>query len=177
MNFWPNFSFTRADEFCADLSLVNDILTITSAYLEIVHYECARIWSVCGVHLGAVFRVFGYMSGSFKSIFRQRKVEVLEPPAKEKPLMRILEPRVLLDAAAVETAVDVLDKPSTNNLPMNMLKIQSWPKQVSHLQRKTSTLTIQQHLKLMMKLKDLQRHAEPIERLFSLMLAWKTANP
>ena len=47
------------------------------------------------------------MSGSFKSIFKSQKAEVLEPPVKEKPLMRILEPRVLLDAAAVETALDV----------------------------------------------------------------------
>ena len=45
------------------------------------------------------------MSKVFQSVFaRDRRVL---PPERETPLMRVLEPRVLLDAAALETALDV----------------------------------------------------------------------
>ena len=47
------------------------------------------------------------MVGSFQSIFSKRKSEVPAPPGKDKSLMRALEPRILLDAAAVETALDI----------------------------------------------------------------------
>ncbi|MEO1397588.1 MAG: DUF4347 domain-containing protein, partial [Pseudomonadota bacterium] len=45
------------------------------------------------------------MLSAFGKIFRSKR-RVVEAPDGEKPLMRVLEPRVLLDAAAVETAAD-----------------------------------------------------------------------
>ena len=45
------------------------------------------------------------MLSSFGKIFRSRSRKV-EAPSAQTPLMRVLEPRVLLDAAGVETALD-----------------------------------------------------------------------
>ncbi len=56
------------------------------------------------------------MARAFKSIFKKRAAEVLEPPALTKPLMRVLEPRVLLDAAAVETAIDIAGQAAHSQL-------------------------------------------------------------
>ena len=46
------------------------------------------------------------MAGSFQSIFDRRSTNVPVSLPQDKPLMRVLEPRILLDAAAVETATD-----------------------------------------------------------------------
>lgn len=48
------------------------------------------------------------MPGRFTSIFsRTNRASSIAPPSRERPLMRVLEPRILLDAAAVETALDI----------------------------------------------------------------------
>ncbi|MFD0917277.1 tandem-95 repeat protein, partial [Pseudahrensia aquimaris] len=49
------------------------------------------------------------MLSTFGKIFR-RKAQALETPDRQKPLMRALEPRMLLDAAAVESAEQAADK-------------------------------------------------------------------
>ncbi|MEL6785619.1 MAG: DUF4347 domain-containing protein, partial [Pseudomonadota bacterium] len=46
------------------------------------------------------------MLSAFGKIFKSKKQQVSAPQA-DKPLMRALEPRVLLDAAAIETARDM----------------------------------------------------------------------
>ncbi|MEL6967522.1 MAG: DUF4347 domain-containing protein, partial [Pseudomonadota bacterium] len=56
------------------------------------------------------------MLSAFGKIFRSKRATV-ETPAHEKPLMRALEPRVLLDAAALETAVDAAQ--SADATPQN----------------------------------------------------------
>ena len=48
------------------------------------------------------------MLSAFGKVFkRQKSVEI---PLAEKPLMRVLEPRILLDAAGVETARDMAER-------------------------------------------------------------------
>ena len=54
------------------------------------------------------------MSQAFISIFARRERVVL--PERETPLMRVLEPRVLLDAAALETALDVASQAAHSDL-------------------------------------------------------------
>ena len=56
------------------------------------------------------------MAGSFQSIFKRNSKEILSPPEKAKPLMRVLEPRVLLDAAAIETALDIAGQAAHSQL-------------------------------------------------------------
>ncbi len=56
------------------------------------------------------------MAGSFQSIFRRKNKQVLVPPEKVKPLMRVLEPRILLDAAAIETALDIAGQAAHSQL-------------------------------------------------------------
>ena len=56
------------------------------------------------------------MAGSFKSIFRGKPEDKLTIPDGDKPLMRVLEPRVLLDAAAVETALDIAGQAAHSQL-------------------------------------------------------------
>ncbi|MGI9367085.1 MAG: tandem-95 repeat protein [Rhizobiaceae bacterium] len=46
------------------------------------------------------------MAGSFQSIFRRKSASMPTPPTEDRLLMRVLEPRILLDAAAAETAAD-----------------------------------------------------------------------
>ena len=48
------------------------------------------------------------MLSAFGKVFKNRKS--VEVPTADKPLMRVLEPRVLLDAAAASTAVDMADQ-------------------------------------------------------------------
>ncbi|MEN0040892.1 MAG: DUF4347 domain-containing protein, partial [Pseudomonadota bacterium] len=50
------------------------------------------------------------MLSRFGDIFRRTSGERVEAPTAHKPLMRVLEPRVLLDAAGVETARDMADQ-------------------------------------------------------------------
>ncbi|MEP4292305.1 MAG: tandem-95 repeat protein, partial [Rhizobiaceae bacterium] len=63
------------------------------------------------------------MAGSFQSIFNRKpavapenSAETLVSPVKDKPLMRVLEPRILLDAAAVETALDIAGQAAHSQL-------------------------------------------------------------
>ncbi|MEP1090049.1 MAG: tandem-95 repeat protein [Rhizobiaceae bacterium] len=56
------------------------------------------------------------MAGAFQSIFNRQSADVPAPPAKDKPLMRVLEPRVLLDAAATETALDIAGQAAHSQL-------------------------------------------------------------
>ena len=62
------------------------------------------------------------MAGSFQSIFRRKSKNVLTPPGKLKPLMRVLEPRILLDAAAVETALDIAGQAAHSQLADDFLE-------------------------------------------------------
>ena len=55
------------------------------------------------------------MAGSIQSIFN-RKPAAVPPPEKHKPLMRVLEPRILLDAAAAETAIDIAGQAAHSQL-------------------------------------------------------------
>ena len=56
------------------------------------------------------------MAGSFRSIFRSEKRQSVDVPRSPKPLMRALEPRILLDAASAETALDVAGKAAHEQL-------------------------------------------------------------
>ncbi|MEL6922303.1 MAG: DUF4347 domain-containing protein, partial [Pseudomonadota bacterium] len=56
------------------------------------------------------------MAGRFNPIFQRHGTEALEVPKAAKPLMRVLEPRVLLDAAAVETALDIAGQATHSQL-------------------------------------------------------------
>ncbi|MEM1038031.1 MAG: tandem-95 repeat protein, partial [Pseudomonadota bacterium] len=47
------------------------------------------------------------MAGRFHPIFKHKTKVALEVPKATRPLMRVLEPRILLDAASVETALDI----------------------------------------------------------------------
>ncbi|MEL6745429.1 MAG: hypothetical protein AAFO68_08200, partial [Pseudomonadota bacterium] len=47
------------------------------------------------------------MAGRFHPIFKRKTKVALEVPKAARPLMRVLEPRILLDAASVETALDI----------------------------------------------------------------------
>ena len=50
------------------------------------------------------------MLSRFGDIFRRSVGEKVEAPKAHKPLMRVLEPRILLDAAGVETAHDMAEQ-------------------------------------------------------------------
>ncbi|MCJ8310762.1 MAG: DUF4347 domain-containing protein, partial [Hyphomicrobiales bacterium] len=56
------------------------------------------------------------MAGAFQSIFNRTPADAPEPPSADKPLMRVLEPRVLLDAAAAETALDIAGQAAHSQL-------------------------------------------------------------
>ncbi|MGI9357068.1 MAG: DUF4347 domain-containing protein, partial [Rhizobiaceae bacterium] len=56
------------------------------------------------------------MAGSFRSIFKSEKRQAVDVPRAPKPLMRALEPRILLDAASAETALDVAGKAAHEQL-------------------------------------------------------------
>ena len=49
------------------------------------------------------------MLSAFGKVFKRSKKKV-EAPEADKPLMRVLEPRVLLDAAGVETAREMAER-------------------------------------------------------------------
>ncbi|MEM9733083.1 MAG: tandem-95 repeat protein [Pseudomonadota bacterium] len=66
------------------------------------------------------------MAGRFKSIFKSSP-EAVPVPVKEKPLMRALEPRILLDAAAMETYVDFAGRAAHNQLADDFLAEQKGP--------------------------------------------------
>ena len=63
-----------------------------------------------------VYRVESHMAGAFQSIFNRTPADAPKPPSADKPLMRVLEPRVLLDAAAVETALDIVGQAAHSQL-------------------------------------------------------------
>ena len=48
------------------------------------------------------------MLSAFGKIFKKDRAVV--PPTEERPLMRVLEPRILLDAAGMETAREMADQ-------------------------------------------------------------------
>ncbi|MEM8749871.1 MAG: tandem-95 repeat protein [Pseudomonadota bacterium] len=56
------------------------------------------------------------MTGSLKSVFKSRRKTSVSAPDGTKPLMRVLEPRILLDAAAVETALDIAGQAAHSQL-------------------------------------------------------------
>ena len=56
------------------------------------------------------------MAGSFQSIFKRKSKQIISPPESQKPLMRVLEPRVLLDAAVIETALDIAGQAAHSQL-------------------------------------------------------------
>ncbi|MEL6505872.1 MAG: tandem-95 repeat protein [Pseudomonadota bacterium] len=64
------------------------------------------------------------MAGRFKSIFKSSP-ETVPAPKKEKPLMRALEPRILLDAAVMETYVDFAGRAAHNQLADDYLAEQN----------------------------------------------------
>ncbi len=56
------------------------------------------------------------MAGTFRSIFRSHRQQSIDLPREPKPLMRALEPRLLLDAASTETALDAAGKAAHEQL-------------------------------------------------------------
>ncbi|MEN0041046.1 MAG: DUF4347 domain-containing protein, partial [Pseudomonadota bacterium] len=58
------------------------------------------------------------MTSTFQSIFKRSIAgnTKLEPPTADRPVMRALEPRILLDAAAVDTALDIAGQAAHSRL-------------------------------------------------------------
>jgi len=62
------------------------------------------------------------MANIFRSVFKKTVSKPIEFPDAERPLMRALEPRILLDAAAMETARDGLEAAAMSEIADDYLK-------------------------------------------------------
>lgn len=64
----------------------------------------------------------GNMANIFRSVFKKAVSIPIEFPELEGPLMRVLEPRILLDAAAMETVRDGLETAAMSEIADDYLK-------------------------------------------------------